>query len=125
MKTPLDQLALRVCADPFFLAAPLARFAESERLGEEALAGRLGCDSLTLTQLRLCRNPDPVAPQFIRDIEQIAGRFGVDADNLAEIVRMGQILLVLAPSPGRENADTPGYLMAARDGDLPETEGEP
>jgi hypothetical protein len=66
----------------------------------------------TLTQLRLCRMPRFDQPFFWEDVEKIAGRFAVEAESLAEIVRHGQGLRRLrtagAPSPQ-------GGLMAARD----------
>jgi hypothetical protein len=115
MSTQLERLALRVQADPFFLASVLARYAESQSLDDHALATRLGCDGDTLTHLRLCRNPDSMPPHFWNDVERIAGRFHLDPDRLAEIVRFGQALI-----QGRPPADAPvnpgtGYLMAARE----------
>jgi hypothetical protein len=112
MTTPLERLARRVESDPFFLAAPLARFAESERLDDEALAVRLGCDQDTLTRLRLCRNPEPEPPQFAADVERIAARFGLDADRLAEAVRRGQTVLRFRAA----GTGGTGSLLAARDG---------
>src|SRR5262245_57442928 len=110
MSQPLERLARRVMSDPFFLAAPLACFAQSERLDDRALAERLGCDVSALTALRLCRSPDPRPPGFWTDIEVIAGRFGVNADALAEAVRLGQNLLQM-----QRAAEVPGRLLAARD----------
>jgi hypothetical protein len=117
MSTPLERLARRVETDSFFLAAPLARFAESRRLDDPALAAHLGCDPAALPQLRLCRNPDPLPPSYWRDVERIADCFRLDADRLAEVVRLGQALLLARP-PDEVPADpAPGYLMAAREGD--------
>src|SRR5271165_613401 len=114
MSKHLDRLARRVMREPFFLAAPLACFADSQELKDDALAGYLGCDVGTLAQLRLCRSPDPLPPNFWRDVEQIASRFHLDSDTLAEVVRFGQGLLTFRSKDG--NADeAAGYLMAARD----------
>jgi hypothetical protein len=115
MSEHLDRLARRVMRDPLFLAAPLARYAESQGLGDEALAGTLGCDVGTLVQLRLCRNPDPHPPNFWSDVERIARRFHLDSDILAEVVRFGQGLLAAQCSNGGNVDETAGYLMAARD----------
>ncbi len=112
--TPLDRLARRVRDDPFFLAAALTAFAETERLDDVGLATRLGCALPVLTNLRLCRMPCPEAPRFWQDIRRIAERFGVDAQALAEMVRRGQSLL-------RFREAAPGTLWAARD----RHEGEP
>ncbi len=112
MSSPLDRMARRAAADPFFLAAALDRHARSERLDDAALAARLGCDMPTLTMLRLCRMPRPEAPHFGNDIDAIAGRFGVAADVLAAAVRRGQVLL--RQQAGESGAA--GLLLAARDG---------
>ena len=116
MSMHLDRLARRVMRDPFFLAAPLARYAESHRLDDAGLSSCLGCDLATLTQLRLCRTPDPIPPGFFRDIEVIAGRFRIDPDALAEVVRFGQALLQPSPWPICGVVASAGSLMAARDG---------
>lgn len=114
MSKHLRRLAQRVMRDPFFLAAPLARYAESQGLGDEAVAAMLGCDVGTLAQVRLCRNPDQLPPHFWNDVERIAGRFRLSPDRLAEMVRFGQGLLAARRDGG--GADEPaGYLMAARD----------
>jgi hypothetical protein len=117
MSTHLDRLARRVMRDAFFLAAPLARYAESQQMSDDALANYLGCGLDSLTHLRLCRNPDPGPPHFWRDIEKIASRFHVDPDTLAEIVRLGQALFHSHHSSGEGVAKSAGYLMAARDGE--------
>jgi hypothetical protein len=120
MNAHLDRLAGRLQSDPFFLAAPLACYAESQKVDDAALAGRIGCDLDTLTRLRLCRNPDPLPPRFWQEVECIAVRIHLDADRLAEIVRFGQALLQ-AQAPDRTDNQGAGFLMAARD----ETDGEP
>ena len=112
MDRHLERLARRVGEDEFFLAAPLARVADSQQLDDAALAVRLGCDVETLTHLRLCRNPDPQPPHFWQDVERIAGRFQLDADRLAEVVRLGQALLQAKAQVAK---DAPGFLMAARE----------
>lgn len=125
MNTHLERLARRVQSDPFFLAAPLACYADSERLNDDALAARFGCDRDTLTHLRLCRTPDPRPPQFWQDVECIADRFHLDPDRLAEIVRLGQALV--QAQPPAESAANPGagFLLAAREEPEPPAEEEP
>jgi hypothetical protein len=121
MSQPLELLARRVMSDPFFLASPLACFAQSEGLDEPALAARLGCDVAVLTALRLCRSPDPRPPGFWKDVQAIAGRLGLQADALAEAVRLGQNLQQMRCAAG-----VPGSLLAARDrepGDGPDGSG--
>ncbi len=117
MSDPLEHLARRVADHPFFLAAPLDRYARSAGLDDAALAARLQCPVAMLTRVRLCRNPSPEAPMFWQDVETIAARFSLNAESLAEMVRFGQNLLRLeGPAEGRA-PDQPGFLLAARDGD--------
>jgi hypothetical protein len=113
MSAHLERLARRVASDPFFLAAPLARFAEHHHLDDNGLAAKLGCAPADLTHLRLCRSPDPMPPTFWNDVQCIATRFGIDPDGLAEVVRFGQVLLHLERTGA--GASEAGYLMAARD----------
>jgi hypothetical protein len=113
MSKRLERLAQRVMRDPYFLAASLARYAESQGLGDETIAGLLGCDVGTLAQVRLCRSPDPLPPGFWNDVERIAGRFRLDPDKLAEMVRFGQGLLAARRDGGAD--ERAGYLLAARD----------
>jgi hypothetical protein len=117
MNQHLDHLARRVVDDPFFLAAPLSRYASAEGLNDDALAARLRCPVHTLTHLRLCRNPVPDAPRFWQDIQQIAARFTLDANALAEIIRYGQSLLRLQSQEANSPKQQSGFLMAARDND--------
>jgi hypothetical protein len=108
----LDALARRVQTDPAFLAAALADYARGERLDEHGLAAALGCPPERLSLLRLCRRPRAEPPeQFRRDVEQVAARFDVRVDVLAEIVRRADALTALRRAP----ADARGTLMAARD----------
>jgi hypothetical protein len=114
MSESLERLARRVRDDPWFVAAPLARFAESQRLDDAGLAAHLGCDVSALTPLRLCRNPQPQPPHFGRDVDRIAQRCDIDADRLAEVLRFGQALLAARP-PAEGVAGRAGYFLAARD----------
>src|SRR5258708_19847759 len=107
-------VAQRLAAAPDFLAYALAAYARGERLDDAGLAERLGCLVETLTHLRLCRMPRTQAPLFGQDVEQIAQRFAVNADLVAEIARRGQSLFHLrAPADGQK--DELNILMAARD----------
>lgn len=115
MDPQLERLAGRVANDPLFLAAALTRYAQSEGLDDPALAAALGCAVATLTPLRLCRMPRPEAPLFRQDVEQIAARFGVMPDLLAEVVRRGQSLLHLQDPANRTRDEPAGFLLAARD----------
>jgi hypothetical protein len=122
MNPYLTHLARRVADAPDFLAYALAEYGRSERLEDAGLAERLGCSVETLTHLRLCRMPRAQAPLFWQDVEQIAQRFAVTAEVLAEVARRGQSLFHLrAATSGRQ--DEAGFLMAARD-DAPEPTSE-
>ncbi len=123
MNPYLTHLAQRVADAPDFLAFALAEYARGERLDDAGLAGRLGCSVEMLTHLRLCRMPREQAPLFWQDVEQIAQRFGLEPEPLAEIARRGQILLHLRnPEPDRTQ-DAP-FLLAARDDTRPKKSPE-
>lgn len=116
MSERLARLGRRVTRDPFFLGEALAVYAESARLDEAGLCALLGCAGETLTQLRLCRRP--VEATFRSDVAQIAARFGVDAGQLAQIVRQADSIAALRGAERRQQT-----LLAARDRD-DEPEGE-
>jgi hypothetical protein len=54
---PLDDLAHRAAARPFFLGHALADYALAHGLSDLGLARRLGCAVEALAMLRLCRLP--------------------------------------------------------------------
>lgn len=113
MNPYLTHLAQRVADAPDFLAYALAEYARSERLEDAGLAARLNCPVETLIHLRLCRMPRAQAPLFWRDVEQIAQRFAVSAEVVAEVARRGQSLFHLRAAAGQK--DEPNFLLAARD----------
>jgi hypothetical protein len=116
MNPYLEHMARRVADAPDFLACALAEFARSEQMEDAALAVRLGCSMENLTHLRLCRMPRSETDLFWLDVEQIAGRFSVDAGVLAEVVRRGQSLFHLQSAAG-DRQEKPNVLLAARDDD--------
>src|SRR5262249_21497792 len=95
MSPYLAHLARRVSDAPDFLACALAEYARSERLEDAGLAARLGCPVEILTHLRLCRMPRTEPPHFWQDVEQIAKRFSVNTEALADVARRGQSLFHL------------------------------
>jgi hypothetical protein len=113
MAEPLENLALRVESDPFFLACPLSLFAKSKGLEAPQLAERLGCSLETLVLVRLCRSPREETGQFQKDIARIAARYHLDAGVLTDTVRRGQAIWHLR----RQHEGGAGSLLAARDGD--------
>jgi hypothetical protein len=116
----LEALARRVENDPFFLAGLLADYAGSENLDDVGLAAALGCEPEALTAIRLCRAPRPDRDGFRQDVDQIAARFGLDADRLTAVVRRGEALRRLRSAAPSGH----GFLAAARDGEPP-LEGKP
>jgi hypothetical protein len=114
MNPYLTHLARRVADAPDFLACALAEYSRSENLADAGLAAVLGCPVETLTPLRLCRMPRTQAPLFWQDVEEIARRFAVHAEILAEIARRGQSLLHLRNATAGQK-QRPGFLPAARD----------
>jgi hypothetical protein len=113
----LESLARRLESDLFFLACALRDYANSEKLDDAALAAALGCNSETLTMVRLCRAPE--ADRFREDIDQVVARFGVNRSLLVEAVRRGQAIASMKRQPA---GATGGMLLAARDDDRPPPE---
>lgn len=111
MSDRLEQFARRVETEPFFLASALAEYARGEHSDERALAEALGCSLDALTRLRLCRRPRAEPRFFQQDLDQIATRFGVRADVLAQLVRRADALRAMR----RASAPQAGLLIAARD----------
>jgi hypothetical protein len=118
MNNPLESLATRLRDDPFFLACPLAIYAESQGMDDRKLSAALGCTQEDLVHIRLCRAPE--ASQFIEDIERIASRFQLNFDALAQAVRGGQAILHLR----QFSSSNQGTLLAARDDETSSTESE-
>jgi hypothetical protein len=113
MAEPLENLALRMEHDPFFLACSLRLFARSKGMDDAQLATRLGCSKETFLQLRLCRAPQAESSRFLKDIRRIAATYQVDEAELADAVRHGQAIWQLRQA----QAGGAGILRAARDGD--------
>lgn len=80
----LHQLAI----DPAYLAYPLGRYQQAERLSDKALAAELGITEERLDRLRLCKLPtvDPYAVRLYRLVEA----FGVDVRAMTRILAAGR-----------------------------------
>ena len=111
MNLYLIHLAQRVADAPDFLAYALAEYARSEQLEDAGLSAQLGCPVETLTHLRLCRMPRAQAPLFWQDVEQIAQRFSVSAEVLAEVARRSQSLFHLREAAGAQKDERIGALL--------------
>ena len=72
MSERLAALAERLAGDPDFIAGHVTT---------ADLAAALGCDEATAVKVRLCRSP-----RHAGDVVLIAGRFGVDAGKLGELL---------------------------------------
>ena len=118
MPEPLEDLALRVAEEPFFLAGLLRAYAFSESLDDTGLAAALGCPVQELTMLRLCRAPRTDSEDFLDDITCIAERFGLDPERLADAVKRGRVVRRFQQADQGSGSS----LMAARDreGEQPE-----
>jgi hypothetical protein len=118
-------LAHRLRGDPEFMAYVLKTYQRQERLSDDALSQYLNTTPATLPRLALCRRPASDSLQFADQIRQIADYTGVDAVQLANMVRQVSSLEKLASRPttadSEERASTwqaqlqPGLLAAARD----------
>jgi hypothetical protein len=111
MAEPLENLALRMEKDPFFLACSLRLFAQSKELDDSQLANWLGCSVQSLLLLRLCRAPKPQSSRFLKDIAHIAATYDAKETALADAVRHGQAIWQLR----QRQADGAKTLRAARD----------
>ena len=110
----LRRAAERAGERRFFLASALLPYARAEGLDDAGLADRLGCTPEDLPALLLCRRPGNEGGRFRMDVERIAERFGLDAANLARVIRLADALQAFGPAA----SDAPsGLLAAARDRD--------
>jgi hypothetical protein len=73
MSDPLDWLARRAAAEPFFLAHRLASHQRARDLTDADLAADLGCAVEDLTMVRLCRAPRDGA-EGMEDVRRVAQR---------------------------------------------------
>lgn len=110
----LEAMESRTRQDPYFLGWVLDRYAQAERLTDDAaLAAAVGCPLDQLTRLRLCRTPRETPADFRADVHRIAEVFELDPARLAAVIRRVNVLVRLeAADAGSEPAPT---LMAARD----------
>ena len=119
-KFHLARLADRVAEQAFFLAGPLAAFAAAREMSATQLAEQLGCQEDTLDRIKLCRSPS--SEELVAVVQQIAQRFQINEDVLAEAVRLGQTLLRWQ----RSSIGGSGTLIAAREKeDFQDPKGNP
>ncbi|GAC1463398.1 MAG: hypothetical protein PVS3B3_08970 [Ktedonobacteraceae bacterium] len=112
----LIRAAQRALASPFFLAATLQDYQQANQLDNEALANLLGCHVDDLTRLALCRRPISEQQTFTHDIDHLAQRFHLHADQLAEIIRQVDALAAFRHQMiSNQQATHQSLLAAARD----------
>ena len=107
----------------FFLANVLNEFQQQNKMDNRSLAELLGCEMQTLSQLALCRCPNLNQPTFVSDIDHLAKRFSVHANQLANMIRQVAALRELR-NHLNDTGSKQRMLMAARDRDedtLPDT----
>jgi hypothetical protein len=114
----LIRAAHRAVNDPFFLASILKEYQRAHHLDNEGLATLLGCRVDDLPRLALCRRPATEQQAFVHDIDHLAQRFHLQADQLATIIRQVDILNIWQQQmPFHLQATSPNMLSAARDRD--------
>jgi hypothetical protein len=120
----LAGLAHRLQDNPDFMAYVLAIYKKQERLSEGTLTEHLSTTPAKLTRLALCRRPDSNSHKFADQVRQIAAYTGIDAAQVANIIRQVDSLKKLYERPkilDSGEADIPrrqlqpGLLAAARD----------
>ena len=124
-KTPLEWVAERSEADPFYMASALAAYRQSEGINVLAMAETLDCAPASLLLLALCRKPGAVGEgEFAADVAHLVRRFGLNRAALVRVLRQEKFLLAaavpLAAVTFRTNTLAP-MLLAAQDrlgGDL-------
>jgi hypothetical protein len=112
----LVRAAQRAVSNPFFLASTLKEYQRAHHLDNEALATLLECHVDDLPRLALCRRPVEAQQTFVHDIDHLAQRFHLQADQLAAIIRQVDTLTLWQQQmPFHQQATSPGMLTAARD----------
>ncbi len=116
----LTRAARRAAGSPFFLASVLFEYQGTQGLDDAGLAALLGCPADDLSRLALCRRPAGEPVTFMRDVEHLAQRFGLQTSRLAGIIRHVDALQELRHAAVQNNQQ---ILRAARDRDeLPPAE---
>ena len=110
MNSEMTRKLASLCSeDPFYLGWWLAQYSELMSIDASGVASGLGGLPEVITEMSLCRSPNPESSRFRQDVEAIADRFQVRAEVLANIIRTVQI------ASERDDA----FLIAARDRESP------
>lgn len=119
----LSRAARRAGQQPFFLASAFQLYQEANDIDDAALAELLGCAAHDLPRLALCRRPPGKAAAFAADIDHLARRFQLDAEQLASVIRQVDALQALRTHLAASE-QAAGMLRAARDRDEANVPGE-
>src|SRR5690242_7445461 len=114
----LTRAARRAGEQPFFLASILQAYQRANNLDDLALADLLGCTLNNLPRLALCRRPAIDSQAFATDVAHLAGRFQLNGEQLAMVIRQVDALQALRHHLGAAQTAS-GLLQAARDRDEP------
>lgn len=108
--------ARRAAQRSSFVAADLAAYRAMQEASEEELTRFLSCPAEALTDLALCRRPDPSRPNFKTEVQRIASFVGCDGARLAKLLREVDAINIFrsAVEDSDSTADA-GLLAAARD----------
>lgn len=117
MTDDVMKLAVRAGADPHFLAFALAEYAKQNALDELALLAALETTPAGLASARLCAMPRSDATGFSADVDRIAGKFGLNRQMLATMVRYGQVVAELRKVKTVTPEEAEAAILAARDRD--------
>jgi len=109
--------AKRAAEEPQLLGYDLREYRVLHDATENEVATALECSRDSLVCLSLCRRPDPSAPSFRVDVEQIARHCGANAQKLAALLREVDSFRTIrqVPIPAHLVAGRSGLLAAARD----------
>src|SRR5204862_7583514 len=83
----LNRAAQRATSNEFFLANVFSIYQRARNLNDEALARQLQCEINDLPRLALCRRPSSEGGTFLGDIQHLAQRFRLNANQLMFIIR--------------------------------------
>jgi hypothetical protein len=110
--TEFARAATRSHAHPEYVGWVLARYGEAENKPDREMARLLGVSTNDFHRLQLCLRPR--YESFSADVQQIADHFGIEATNLAKVIRHVEALEAMGGTRvGNRDSDA-GLLMAAR-----------
>ena len=120
----LRSAAQKFAESPAFVGYWLEVYRDREGLELPALAAHLGCPIETVQHLSLCRQPR--ADQWAVDTAEIARRYGIDRDRLADLLLDAEAYAVIrqpAPTSTRALGGSTTAFAAARDREREEDPG--